>query len=165
MKQISLILIAFFTLLSVQSCKDEPTPEPTPAATDLRDKIVGVFTTKLTVYNAKTGVKKKSYDLELKVQKSSKGANKTEFYLDGLYLFMTAENLREISVGLAMDFPEQEVKDFGTLKGKNYLNVNGTSERFAGINYSADDKFTIYLEKDNGGTSDNDLYEFFLTRQ
>jgi len=105
------------------------------------------------------------YTLDLKVQNHTKEVDKFNFWLDGLYLFMTAENLREISVGFAFDIPEQEVKNFGVLKGRNYINVDGDTKRYTGIYYPDQKKFTIYMEKDNGGASDDDLYEFFISRK
>ncbi len=164
MKRIfSLCLITFFAL-SINSCKDD-TPTPEPEQTDLRDNVTGEFDGELNVYNAKTGAFKKKYTLDLKVQNHTKEIDKFNFWLDGLYLFMTAENLRKISVGYGFDIPEQEVKNFGILKGKNYINVDGDNQRYTGIYYPDQNKYIIYMEKDNGGTSDDDLYEFFISRK
>lgn len=76
---------------------------------------------------------------------------------------MNAQNFRNISVGIAFDVPEQELKDFGTLKGKNYINVDGDNQRYTGIWYTSSKSFTIYMEKDNGGSADDYLYEWKMT--
>lgn len=164
MKRNLLLICTVLIGFTFQSCKDDAPVDP-PAPTDLRDNIVGEYKNgELNVYNAKTGKLLEEYTLYLKVQKNSKEASQISFFLDGLYLFMNATNVREISVGYAFDIPEQEVKNFGTLKGKNYINVSGDTQRYTGIYYKATNKITIYMEKDNGGTADDYLYEFFLTK-
>ncbi|MBI1305951.1 MAG: hypothetical protein GC181_04995 [Bacteroidetes bacterium] len=161
--------LALFTMLfaafTFQACKDDEPVTTTTTTTDIRDDAVGEYNTHLTIYNAKTLALKKEYDLFLVVQKSSKDTKSVNFYIDGLSLFMTGSNFRQITGATAFDIPEQEVKDYGNLKGSNYINVTGETGRFQGVCYPSDKKITVYCEKDNGGTSDNDLYEFKMTKK
>ncbi|MCB0733842.1 MAG: hypothetical protein H6608_00495 [Flavobacteriales bacterium] len=157
-----LFILVFLALPLVYSCKEDE-PVTTNTDTDIRSNVIGEYNAHLTVFNAQTGALITEDDYYFKVQKNSKDASQVQWYLDGLYLFMNAQNFRNISVGIAFDVPEQELKDFGTLKGKNYINVDGDNQRYTGIWYTSSKSFTIYMEKDNGGSADDYLYEWKMT--
>lgn len=159
-----LLIIMLLALPLVYSCKEEE-PAPTNTDNDIRSNVTGEYNGHLTIFNAVSGTLIDEKDYEFKVQKNSQNADQVQWYIEGLYLFMNAENFREISVGYAFDIPEQEMKYFGTLKGKNYINVDGDNQRYTGIYYNSSNSFTIYMEKDNGGSADDYLYEWKMTRK
>ncbi|MFT4523028.1 MAG: hypothetical protein ACI8ZN_001980 [Bacteroidia bacterium] len=161
---LSLCLFLGFAILQT-GCKEDDPVDTTPTDTDLRNKVAGEYSSDLNVYNARTGDLQNEYVLDLKILINAKDDTRFDFYQDGLFLFMSGYNLRAISGGYAFDIPEQEVKNFGTLNGKKYINVDGDANRYHGVFYTATNKITVYCERKQNPPSDYDLFEFLMTKK
>ncbi|MBO6518151.1 MAG: hypothetical protein JJ975_16570 [Bacteroidia bacterium] len=165
MKNILLVAFAFFIVLS--GC-DEETPVDTGNSDtfgDARDAVLGEYTCNYAVFSASTGVEDRKGTFDLQVFPNSDDDSKFDFREDGLVLFMTGDNLTEVSNGFSFVIPEQDVEGFGNIKGKAIINVPGQTTKVEGHFVTDTRRITVYCERSNKIGQDDDIFEFQMSRK
>ncbi len=165
MKNLYVALLLSATLFT--ACGDETPVDNTPSEpTDLRDLVTGDYTCDYQVFNSVTGVQDRKGSFELKVYKNSDDATMFDFRIDGLTRFMSGTDLAKIKDGHSFEIPEQDVDNFGLIKGSPILNKESTSGqaiRIAGHRLASNGVITVYCERARKVGQDNDLFEFIIT--
>ena len=155
-----LLLAAFVLSFAFIGCKgddDDVTP------TDVRDNIVGEYNCQWRLFNRKTLIEENKGSFELKVYKNSDNNAMFDFRINGLQRFMSGENLVTVQDGFSFQIPEQDVENFGLIKGTPIINVPGQTTRVAGHLVTATGQVVVFCERAQGQGKDDDLFEFKMT--
>lgn len=165
MKKILIATLLVFSVLT--GCKDDTPVDTTgtQGSSDPRDALVGKYKCDYSVFNSVTLNQSKKGTFDLEVYANTEDETKFDFRQDGLILFMTGANLTKVSDGYSFTIPEQDVEDFGNIIGVPIINVPGQTTRVEGHFVSQSRQITVYCERANKGSQDNDLFEFSMTRK
>jgi hypothetical protein len=162
MKKLFIALLLSAAVLT--ACNDETPVDNTPSEpTDTRDVVLGDYTCDYQVFNAVTGVQDRKGSFELKVYANSDDDKMFDFRIDGLTRFMSGTNLVKVQDGYSFEIPEQDVDNFGLIKGSPIINVPGQTTRVSGHVKSSNGLITVYCERARKVGQDDDLFEFLMT--
>ena len=162
----NILIATLFVVTVFTGCKDDTPVVDTPTDSGSAiDKILGKYTCNYKVFNAKTGVEAQKGTFACEIWTNTDDDTRFDFRIDGLTLLMTGANLKAVGDGYTFSIPEQNVKDFGDLIGKEIINIDGQTTRVAGHVTTSNNKIVCYCERARKVGQDDDLFEFSFVKK